>query len=305
MPGSDAGLAWVDGRVGALSEPLLPVTDRGFLFADSVFETVRTYGRRPFLLGDHLDRLRRSAEFLALPLPWQDSQFGEIAGELLAAGTWDGDAAVRIVVTRGDGGAGLALPEPTVPRLVVVARPIPAPPRELYEHGVGVGIPASTVGKDAAIPAHVKSGSYIANVLALREARARGGFEALLRGPDGSFAEGTTSNLFLVDRGTLLTPGTHEAILPGITRSLVLSLARRDGIPRAERQVMDEDLGRADEIFLTSTIKEVLPVVRVDGRSVGGGQPGPVTRRVQSLFRAAVARLSEAGAWRMRDLPLR
>ncbi len=169
------GSAWVDGRVVPLDEARVPVSDRGFLFADSVFETVRTYDKRPFLLGDHLDRLRRSADKLLLPVPWGDEMLAETAGQLLEVSALRSEAVLRIMVTRGDGGHGIAFPEPQEPRLVVLCRPVPTLRADLYREGVKVVLPAAARSKDHAVPADVKSGSYLANVLALAEARAGGG----------------------------------------------------------------------------------------------------------------------------------
>lgn len=293
------GRAWVDGRVLPLDRASVPVTDRGFLLADGVFDSIRTYGGRPFLLGDHLDRLRRSAEALWLPVPWSDADLEGIVRSLLDGWPPGCEAVLRTVLTRGDGGHGLVLPEPQVPRLVVLCRPLPALPPEAYEEGVGLGVPATGRTKDQAVPAHVKVGNYLAGVLALREAREIGAVEALLRAADGSWAEATTSNLFCVARGTLLTPGEREHALPGVTRALVLRVAARAGIPVAERPVSDADLWGADEVFITSSIKEVVPVVRLETRPVGCGRPGPTTRRVMGLFAGAVARIQAEGVTRL------
>ena len=156
-------------------------------------------------------------------------------------------------------------------------------------------------GKDSGVPAHVKSGSYLGNVLALREAQSRGAYEALLCGADGSWAEATTSNLFVVKHGALITPGVADHILPGITRALVLCAAREAGIPVQERPVDDALLESADEAFLTSSIKEVLPIVTLDGAPLGGGRRGPITRRLQGLFAEVVSRLQAQGASRLAE----
>lgn len=294
------GLAWIGGDIVPLGEARLPLTDRGFLFADSVFDTIRTYGGQAFLLGDHLDRLRASAATVHLPVPWSDGDLTAIVDGLL--GAHGADASLRIMITRGDGGSGLALPEPQRPRLVVLCRPLAPPRPEIYAAGVQVGLPRGALGKAGGVPAHVKSGSYLANVLALREVRDRGGFEALLRAADGSWAEATTSNLFVVRSGALRTPGVADDILPGITRALVLAVAAELGIAATEAPVTDADLAAADELFLTSSIKEVLAVVGVEGRPVGDGLPGPITRRLSAGFREAVDRLRAAGAQRLRDV---
>jgi branched-chain amino acid aminotransferase len=296
-----SALVWVDGRVLAADEPCLPASDRGFLFADSVYETIRTYDRRVFLLGDHLDRLRRSAEALFLPILYSDEELTAVAQTLLEEWPQGHEASVRIVITRGDGGSGLSLPEPQRPRLVVLCRPLPAVPPDLYEGGVAAALPDAATHKISAIPSYVKSGSYLANILALREARAKGGFEALLRGPDGSFSEGTTSNFFVVKDSVLRTP-TVSHILPGITRALVLAVAAEAGLSVREEALWDADLAGADEMFLTSSIKEIVPVISVDGAPVGDGVRGPVTTRLQARFQQAVQRLQDADATRIGDL---
>ena len=315
------GLAWIDGGVVPLDEARVPVTDRGFLFADSVYDTVRTYGRQPFLLGDHLDRLRRSAEELGILVPWADDELISVVVSLMEQWPEGAESSIRLIVTRGDGGHGLALPDPPCPRLVVLARALePLAPR-MYERGVRIGRPPEDLAKESSVPAHVKSGSYLSNVLALRSVRAEGAFEGLLRGADNSWAEATTSNLFLVKDGVLLTPGIEDQILPGITRALVLSLAAQAELSVVERPLFDADLEQADEIFLTSSLKEVLPVSHLDNQPVGRidegmsrssdrhalnhsttGAPGPVTRDLIGLYRGATNRLSAAAALRLRDV---
>ena len=296
----ESGVAWIDGGIVPLEEARIPVTDRGFLFADSVFDTVRTYDGRPFLLGDHLDRLRRSAHTLALPIPWPDAVLVGHVEATLAARGFPGEAAVRIMVTRGDGGSGLALPEPTRPRLVILCRPAPVVPAALQSAGISLVRPGGTQ-KASAVPGHVKSGAYLPNVLALHGGRARGGFEALLRGDDGSWREATTSNLFAVRAGTVITPGEDAGILIGITRALVLAQCAALGLPVTIRSLWDADLDAADELFITSSMKEVLGVATLNGAPVGAGRPGPITVRLQAAFRSAVRALTQRGARRLSD----
>ena len=296
------GVAWIDGRVLPLAEARVPVTDRGFLFADSVFDTIRTYSGRPFLLGDHLDRLRRSADALTLPVPWSDAFLTDAIDSTLVARRFAGDAAIRVMVTRGEGGSGLAFPEPTVPRLVILCRPAPAMSEDARAHGVSLARPDRSHAKARTVPGHVKSGAYLPNVLALREGRSQGGFEALLVGDDGSWSEATTSNLFAVLDGQIVTPGEAAGILPGITRALVLAVARSRGLTVTVRSLWDVDLDGADELLVTSSIKEVLPAVLLDGQPVGRGEAGPVTRTLQRGFRDAVEALGAHGARRMVEL---
>ena len=295
------GLAWVQGEVRPMAEAMVPVTDRSFLYADSIYDTVRTYHHKPFLLGDHLDRLRRSGRELSLPVPWDDAQLFGITDALMEAWPEGSEASLRIIVTRGDGGHGLALPVPTVPRLVVMARPLTAPSPALYREGVRLGRPPKWITGGSGVPAHVKSGSYLANILALQAVRAEGAFEGLLRGADGSWSEATTSNLFVVKNGVLHTPGTSDHILPGVTRALVLALAVRAGIQTQERPINDDDLETADEIFLTSSIKEILAVSELDKARVSGVTPGPLTVRLSTLYRTAVNRLLREDVTRVSD----
>ncbi|MBJ95962.1 MAG: branched-chain amino acid aminotransferase [Rickettsiales bacterium] len=296
------GFAFVDGVFSSLAEARVPITDRGFLFADSVFETVRTYQRKPFLLGDHLDRLRRSADTLQIPVPWSDQHFGEVVAGLLSRGAQQAEAVLRIMVTRGDGGHGLAFPEPQRSRLVVFSRPLPALDSVLYREGVKVVLPEAARHKGQAVPADVKSGSYLAAVLALAEARLSGGFEALLRASDGAVSEATTSNVFVVRDGVLMTPGLSDHILPGITRALVLSIARSRDLKIVEEPIYESSLLSADEVFLTSSIKEVLPVNSVGDKAVGSDCPGPITVILMDAFAAQVEVLSRRGVARLSEL---
>ncbi len=293
------GVAWIEGHVVPIGEARVPVTDRGFLFADSVFDTIRTYRSRPFLLGDHLDRLRSSALAIDLAVPWSDS---DLAGRILQTVEqrgFPGEAAVRVIVTRGDGGFGLAVPEPTVPRLVVLCRPAPLGSPARRAAGINLARPAEGRSKAGSVPSHVKSGAYLANVLALHEGRATGGFEALLTGEDGSWSEATTSNLFAVFGSRVITPGPDAGILPGITRALVMALCRSRGLRVEIRSLWDTDLEAADELFITSSLKEVMAAVTLDHALVGAGVPGPVTRALQAAFDQAVEDIAARDATRL------
>lgn len=295
------GWAWVDGDVQPLDRARVPVTDRGFLLADSVFDTVRTYEGRAFLLGDHLDRLRRSASSLWMDVPWSDSELEDVVGQLLRCMGEGYESVVRIIVTRGDGEHGLTLPQPPAPRLVVLCRPLPTLPERLFLDGVKIARPTMRAGDGGGVPAHVKSGAYLSNILALRDGQAQGAYETLLPSGEGHWAEATTSNLFIVLGGALHTPGVRDHILPGVTRALVLAVARRASIEVVERPIADADLCAADEIFLTSSVKEVLPVVLVDSEQVGDGRPGPMTARVHELFCDATRELSRQDLRRLSD----
>jgi branched-chain amino acid aminotransferase len=278
----------VDGCICRPEEATVSVFDRGFLYGDSVYETIGTVRGRLFALSDHLDRLERSASRLLLRLPPRAAIEKAIADTVAAAGNVE--TRVRVIVTRGGGGDGRMDLDPATagdPRLVVIVQPLSGPSREMYDTGVSVTIVSVTRNLPGAIDPAIKSGNYLNNVLALSEARrARPEVhEAILCAAGGSVAEGSTSNVFAVVGGQLRTPALEVGILDGVTRGKVLGLAREAEIPTQEVPFMSADeLRSADEVFLTSAARGVLPVSEVDGLRVGAGTPGPVTRRLMALY---------------------
>jgi len=262
---------------------------------------LRTYGGRAFEEGEHLSRLGRSAERIGLALPWASARLsaeigrvlaaageGREAGEAAAPGAapWnEGELTVRLVVTRGSGELGLDPALAADPKVILLALPLHAPPLAAYREGVTVALVGDTpVGRPREPSA--KTGAHLAHVLALRQARAAGAHEALTVDRDGFVIEGASSNVFAVKAGAVATPPLDAGILPGVTRAVVLELARAAGLPVREERLRPGDLARADELFLTSTAREILPVTRVGGQPVGTGAPGPLTRRLHALFRA-------------------
>jgi len=279
----------IGGRTCPPEEAAVPVFDRGFLFGDSVYETVGTNRGRLVFFDDHLDRLARSAERLYLRLPPRE-EIERAVRETLAAAE-NPESRVRIVVTRGDGTADLDPAAASHPRLVVIVQPLGGPSPELYAKGVEVEIVSVTRNSPRAIDPAVKSGNYLNNVLAMGEARRRrpSVHEAVLCAANGSVAEGATSNVFAVVAGQLRTPALEVGILDGVTRGKVLALARANGISCHEVPfVSPDEFRRADEAFLTSSVRSVLPVSRVDGLALGDGKPGAVTRRLMVLYRQLV-----------------
>jgi branched-chain amino acid aminotransferase len=278
-------LVSIDGRLLRPEEATVSVYDRGFLYGDSVFETIRTYAGQPFALPEHMARLARSAESVGIDLPLPLAEFGaEVGRAIEAAG--NAESYARAMLTRGSGPVGLDPALAAAPLRVVLVEPLRPPPAEHYRDGLAVITVRTERAGDAAHGAKV--GNYLASLLALRAAREAGAHEALIIDANGRVVEGTTSNLFIVERGVLITPPEDAAILAGITRARLLAIAAAEQI---ETRLEDLDVGRlhaADEAFLSSSIREVMPVVRVDDRTVGGGAPGPVTRRLHRAFRKAV-----------------
>jgi branched-chain amino acid aminotransferase len=274
---------YIDGAVRLPEEARVSVLDRGFLYGDSVYETIGTMYGRLFAMRDHLDRLERSATRIGLRVPPRSEIEAAIGQTVAAAGNQE--TRVRVMLTRGVGKLDLDPASCDDCRLVVIAFPLGAPTPEMFEKGVSVAIVSVTRNSPRAIDPAVKSGNYLNNVLALGEARRSGGaYEAILCADDGSVAEGSTSNVFAVIGGQLCTPGADVGILDGITRAKVLELARGAGITVAERRIQPDELRGADEAFLTSATRGVLPITTIDGRPVAAGAPGPVTRRLMALY---------------------
>lgn len=279
----------IDGVSMPPEQACVSVFDRGFLYGDSVFETVRTYEGRVFALDEHLTRLAKSAQLVFIDLP---VAITTLRDEVNAAVTeaHNNESYVRVIVTRGQGELGLDPALAGVARRVVIAAPLHPPAPEAYEHGVAVVTYRTQRPSDATAAEGAKIGNYLVAVLGVREARAAGAHEALIVGAGERVVEGATSNVFGVKNGTLITPAIDAGILPGITRERILRVARSADIPLEFVCPTVGELQQMDEVFISSSIRELLPVVRVDGQVIGNGQPGPVTRRLHEAFRAFVLR---------------
>jgi branched-chain amino acid aminotransferase len=279
----------IDGSLVAPERALVSVFDRGFLYGDSVFESLRTYRGQPFDLGMHLERLERSAARVLIPLP---VSLAVLEREVLQAidAHPSPERYVRLTLTRGVGRSlGLDPELADTPLRVLLVVDLILPPPELYERGIRAISYRIERASDTIGVADAKIGNYLLAVLAMRAARAAGAQEALLEAANGDLLEGTTCNVFAVFGGNLRTPPESSAILPGITRAHVLELARSAGMPVELRAVHKTELAGADEVFICSSIRELVPVVNIDGRPVGPGVPGPVTRELLRLYRAARA----------------
>jgi len=279
-------IAIINGRVASPEEAHISVYDRGFLYGDSIFETVRTYGGRPFALAEHLSRLARSAERLFIDLPVSlETITAEVEQGIALA--QNPESSARIMITRGSGPLGLDPGLAQNPNRVVLVEPFVPPTAEAYENGIGAITYRTVRSTDATPAAGAKVANYLTSVLAIREARKHDAVEAFIVDGRGNVLEGTTSNVFIVKEGRLITVPEESGILSGITRAYVLRAAERLGLAVVIRDIREEELASADEIFISSTLREVLPVARVDGRPVGSGRPGPLTRRIHEEFRKA------------------
>jgi branched-chain amino acid aminotransferase len=288
------GKVSIDGRVVDSGEARVSVFDRGFLYGDSVFEVFRTYSGVPFAQREHLERLQRSADRLMIPMPVSmETLSSEVAATLAAAG--EGEWYVRIVVTRGTGPLTYDLSTATAPLRVIIAAPVSVPPAEHYERGIAVSLLHASRPTDDERASGAKASNYLANLLAVHEAKQKGAQEALVLGRHGQILEGASSNVFIVKDGKVRTPEPQPGILVGITRATVIAAAAAAGIEVEEGEVRPEDLYGADEAFLTSSIREVMPVVAADGRTIGSGAPGSLTKRLHEGYLRAVAQATGSG----------
>src|SRR5438067_3120928 len=271
----------VNGRVSDQEHAQISVFDHGFLYGEGVYETLRTYNGQPFLFDRHMKRLRTSAEMLALDVPLSDAAIDErFRDTMRAAGLGDSaarEAYIRILVTRGIGELTYDPAACPTPSIVVIVKPNVEPAKEIFDRGVKVALVPIVRNHPGSVSPLIKSNNLLNNALAMQEAFRRGGFEGIMRNYKGELAECTQSNVFVVKNGAALTPPIDAGLLPGITREFVFEIGRDAGHPVREAVLRDDDLLSADEAFLTSTTREVVPIVRVDDRTIGSGVPGRIT----------------------------
>ena len=275
---------YLDGKWMPKSEAKISVFDHGLLYGDGVFEGIRSYGGLIFKLKEHLKRLWESAHTLMLAIPMKEKEMEHVIVETLRRNRLL-DAYIRTVVTRGVGDLGLDPAKCKKPTVFVIADKIELYPESLYKKGLEIITVPTVRNLPEAINPSIKSLNYLNNIFAKIEAKNSGCMEALMLNHQGYVAECTGDNIFIVKNGILQTPAAHVGVLRGITRQAIMDLALRNDIPCQERILTRHDLFNADEAFLTGTAAEVIPVVKIDGRQVGTGKPGKVTRKLMSAFR--------------------
>ncbi len=278
---------YINGKLFEKSEARISVFDHGLLYGDGVFEGIRSYSGRVFRLPQHVDRLYESARAIHLEIPIPRAAMADAIVQTLAANKLT-DAYIRVVVTRGAGSLGLDPRKTTDPQIIIITDKIALYPPELYEHGLKIVTAATTRNHPNAVNPRIKSLNYLNNILAKIEATQAGCLEALMLNHKGELAECTGDNVFVVQHGTIHTPSIDSGILEGITRASVIDLAREAGYPVIERTMDRLDVFKADECFLTGTAAELIPVIECDGRIIGDGKPGPITRELLKRFQALV-----------------
>ena len=283
---------WMNGKLVDKRAAKVSVWEHGLLYGDGVFEGIRAYNGRVFHCQAHIDRLYDSAKHIRLAIPFTKQELSDAIVDTLRA-NGQKDAYIRLVVTRGEGNLGLNPFQCPTPGVFIIADKIELYPQDMYRDGMAV-IVAKTLRTSATMlsPA-VKSLNYLNNIMGKIEAIDAGVAEAILLNDKGHVAECTGDNLFIVKDGTALTPPPEDGFLIGITRGLVIKLARESSVPLREQTITRADLYTADECFLTGTAAEVIPVTKIDGRAIGTGQPGPVTLKLSTAFRQYIA----SGNW--------
>lgn len=280
---------YISGKLYDKEDAKISVYDHGLLYGDGVFEGIRSYNGKVFRLEKHLDRLYASARAIRLEIPMTKSALAAAVIETLAAnGLRDGY--IRLVITRGAGYLGLDPRKTSNPQVIIITDRIELYPAELYEKGLSI-VTASTIRNHPnALSPRIKSLNYLNNILAKIEGVDAGASEVLMLNINGEVAECSGDNIFIVRNGTLLTPPTDAGILEGITREAVMELARTASVPVREAAITRHDVYVAEECFLTGTAAEVVPVVKCDGRLIGTGEPGPITRDLRTRFLELVRR---------------
>jgi branched-chain amino acid aminotransferase len=278
---------YLDGRFVDEADAKVSVFDHGLLYGDGIFEGIRLYGGNVFRLDEHLERFEYSAKAILLDLPLTRQQWSDAVCETCRVNGLK-DGYIRLVVTRGVGDLGLAPWLCAKPSYFIIASKISLYPAEHYEKGLSiVTVPTRRIGP-ASLPATIKSLNYLNNILGKIEARQFGALEAIMLNDQGYVAEATADNVFIVHKGELLTPSASQGALNGVTRSAIRDIAKDLSLPFREANLTRYDLWCSDECFLTGSGAEVIPVVKLDGRTIGDGVPGPITKKVLGEFRKRV-----------------
>ena len=278
-------LIYLNGKLVPKEEAKVSVFDHGFLYGDGVFEGIRVYDGNVFRLDEHIERLYESAQTIRLGIPLTQDQLTQATLDTIAANRMR-DAYIRLVISRGPGDLGIDPHSCKTPSIIIIVGSITLYPEELYSTGISLvtsSVPRLPV---QCLDPRIKSLNYLNNIMAKIEARQVGVPEALMLNIAGRVAECTADNIFMFKDGALETPDLMQGALGGITRAAVLELAAIEGIPAAEGKLGLHDLYNADECFLTGTGAEVMPVVSIDGRTIGGGKPGKMTLEMLERFRA-------------------
>jgi branched-chain amino acid aminotransferase len=288
------GAVYVNGTIARAEDASIPVYDHGFLYGEGVYETLRTYNRVPFLYDRHLRRLRASAGYLHLDVPFSDESLATWIGDtMVAAGDLE-EAYIRVLLTRGVGELTYDIAATPVPSLVIVVKPLEEPPARVFTDGIKVALVPILRNHPGSVNPIIKSNNLLNNALAMQEAYRRGADEGLMCNYRGELSECSQANFFIVREGVALTPETDAGLLEGLTRSFLFEVGQDVGIQVRSQTLFPKDLEDADEAFITSTTRELSPVTRIDDRVIGNGKPGPLTLKLLEGYRKRARSLTRA-----------
>ena len=298
MEGVVKGAVYVNGKITSADEAVIPVYDHGFLYGEGVYETLRTYNRVPFLFDRHVRRLRASADHLHLDVNFDDASLTRRIEETMAVAGEMREAYIRVLLTRGIGELSYDIAATPDPSLVIIVKPLDEPPPRVFAEGIKISLVPILRNHPGSVNPIIKSNNLLNNALAMQEAHRRGGEEALMCNYRGELSECSQSNFFLVRRGVALTPASEAGLLEGVTRAFLFDVGHHAGVEVRDATLYPDDLDTADEIFITSTTRELSPVVAVDDRIIGGGRPGPIFQTLLTGYRKRAHELTRVAATR-------
>ena len=286
------GAVYVNGKIAPADQAVVPVYDHGFVYGEGVYETLRTYNRVPFLYDRHMRRLRQSAERLLLDVPFEDGTLLQWIDQTVAAAGELDEAYIRILLTRGVGELNYDPKSTPRPTTVIIVKPLEEPAARVFTGGIRISLVDMLRNHPKSVNPLIKSNNLLNNALAMQAAYRAGAEEGLMCNYRGELTECSQANFFLVRGGAALTPPSAAGLLEGVTRAFIFELGRELGIEVREEVLLPKDLEQADEMFITSTTRELSPVVRIDDRVVGTGKPGTVTRKLLALYQQRAQQLT-------------
>ena len=287
------GAVYVNGKIAPADQAVVPVYDHGFVYGEGVYETLRTYNRVPFLYDRHMRRLRQSAERLLLDVPFDDAALLQWMEQTVAAAGELNEAYIRVLLTRGVGDLTYDPKSTPTPTTVIIVKPLEEPAARVFTDGIRISLVDMLRNHPQSVNPIIKSNNLLNNALAMQAAYRAGAEEALMCNYRGELTECSQANFFMVRGGAALTPKSSAGLLEGVTRAFIFELGKELGIDVREDVLVPKDLESADEMFITSTTRELSPVVNVDGRTVGTGNVGPVTKTLLRLYQQRAQELTE------------